>query len=583
MVKIWSYSISVWLFLSCCVALAQEHMSAGMIQYNQVGYLPKGHKIALVEGNESVVFSIKRADNDQIVFTDQSGRSKYHESAGSNYVTLDFSKLQKEGRFYIDIPNVGKSDLFTISNSCYTKVLQASTKAYYYWRSSAPIDKQYGGQWHRMAGHADTMVYIHPSAITTQRPLGTTINSSGGWYDAGDYNKYVVNSGISTYTLMAAYESYPTLFRSLKWNIPESSDNIPDILNEVFYNLEWLSSMQDPFDGGVYHKLTSAGFAGEVMPHQDRNKKRFIVQKSTAATLNFAAVMAMASRVLQPYYPEYAALYLQNAEQAWRWANSNPKVFYQQEKMNKQYDPDITTGAYDNKDVSDEFAWAACELFLSSRKEKYLSASLNYYKHAKYVGVPSWRNTAMLGIYSLTRNGRQLLNNQQFNVVKNHLLKEADRLSEAYYHSTNKIAFGNRNEDYKWGSNAIAANQGMLLIHAWKLTGKQVYFDAGLSNVDYLLGRNTVAYTYVTGFGDRNPMFPHHRISKADGVEDPIPGLLVGGASLSKSIDKFNLPKYPAKRYIDEYSCYVTNEVAINWNAPLVYLLGAFVAFPENF
>src|SRR5690606_35637774 len=148
------------------------------------------------------------------------------------------------------------------------------------------------------AGHPDDRVAIHPSAASATRPAGTFIVAPFGWYDAGDYGKYVVNSGITTGTLLSLLEDYPAAAQRLETNIPESGDGVPDLLDEVLWNLRWMLSMQDPADGGVYHKLTTASFAGMVMP-EAATAQRYVVQKSTPAALNLAAVAAQASRVLR--------------------------------------------------------------------------------------------------------------------------------------------------------------------------------------------------------------------------------------------------------------------------------------------
>ena len=559
--------------------LAQEQGEDTQIYLNQVGYLPEARKIACIPGEKEVEFYVRRVDNDQTVFTGQLKKSGHWKSSGEDLLIADFSKLKSEGKFYLDIPGLASSSGFAISNQSYTEVLDASAKAFYYWRCSSPINEEFGGKWHRSAGHPDSSVYVHTSAASMERPAGTIISATGGWYDAGDYNKYVVNSGISTYTLMAAYEFAPELFNSLKWNIPESGDSIPDLLNEVYYNLKWMLSMQDPNDGGVYHKLTTANFGGESMPDAVRPAKRYVVQKTTGASLNFAAVLATGSRIMRKYYPEFAQDCFLASEKAWRWAKQNPQVFYKQEKLNEKFDPDINTGAYNNQKLKDEFAWAASELYVASQKKKYLNHWLSYYGKIHHLGVPSWGNTGMLGIYSLLRNRKSLpdLSHDQIQILKRQLLKEADALSDSFVKSANQTAFGNKESDYKWGSNAIAANQGMLLLHAWQLTGKLMYYEGAQSNLDYILGRNATGYCFVTGIGHKNPQHPHHRISAADGVDAPVPGLLVGGAC-STSLPNFTFSsEQAAKRYLDEYSCYVTNEVAINWNAPLVFLISGII------
>jgi endoglucanase len=95
------------------------------------------------------------------------------------------------------------------------------------------LQKEWAGKWARPAGHSDQVILIHESAATTNRPAGSKISSPGGWYDAGDYNKYIVNSGITMATLLSAYEDFPGYFDSLTTHIPESGNALPDIIDEI--------------------------------------------------------------------------------------------------------------------------------------------------------------------------------------------------------------------------------------------------------------------------------------------------------------------------------------------------------------
>ena len=142
---------------------------------------------------------------------------------------------------------------------------------------------------------------------------------------------------------------------------------------------------------------------------------------------------------------------------------------------------------------------------------------------------------------------------------------------------------------WNWGSNSAMANNGMVLVHAYLLTKDKSYLDGAQQCLDYLLGKNPQDMTYVTGFGYRSPRNPHHRPSESDMVDDPVPGMLVGGPHLGKQDinldgkENWKCPNYaaadkPALAYIDNRCSYATNEVAINWNAPLAYLAAALEA-----
>lgn len=564
----------VSLYSVLLVANQQKLEYSTDISCNQIGYFVDQPKIASIRKCEVKTFTLCDATTHQEVYRGKISPSKYWDTAGEKIRQIDFTKFKNEGTYYIVVPTLGRSASFVISNMWPKDLLKSTIKSYYYWRSGMSLKTTYAGKWNRPNGHPDTVVFIHPSASSSNRNSYDVISASKGWYDAGDYNKYIVNSGITCYTLMSSYLFSKDKWDDLSMNIPESTDSIPDILNEIRYNLEWMLSMQDPHDGGVYHKLTSPSFAGEIMPSKDIQKKRFVVQKSTGATLNFTAVMAKAAEVYNPFDSVFAKQCLEASLKGWQWAIENPRVLYDQKMINQKYQPVIVTGAYNNKDVKDEFAWAACELYLTTGQKSYLSFAQKQFLSMRFLKVPNWGNTAMLGIYSLLENSDKVSRkDQDVMQLDRKLLVLADQLLDAYYASPNKTAFGNVSSDYKWGSNAIAANQGMLLLYAWKITGRQAYYKAALSNADYILGRNPMGYCYVTGFGNQSPRNPHHRISSADDIDDPIPGLLVGGAT-NLTLTSHHFPSsYPSKRYLDQYSCYVTNEVAINWNAPLVFLL----------
>jgi hypothetical protein len=135
------------------------------------------------------------------------------------------------------------------------------------------------------------------------------------------------------------------------------------------------------------------------------------------------------------------------------------------------------------------------------------------------------------------------------------------------------------NKDFVWGSNSFAANQAMILINAYLINKNIDFLNAAVSNVDYLIGRNATGYSYVTGVGAKPVMNIHHRPSGADGIVDPVPGLLSGGPAGATGDKCYNNATYLAISFVDSTSCYTKNEIAINWNAPAVYITGATEQF----
>jgi endoglucanase len=501
----------------------------------------------------------------------------------------DFSAFKTNGIYVLEIPGIGTSYSFQIQKDVYKAAAAASLKGFYYQRVSTELPEKYAGKWHRPAGHAktDNEALIHPSATSTQRPPNTIISSPRGWYDAGDYNKYIVNSGITMGTLLAAYEDFPDYFKNQKLNIPESTNQVPDILDELLWNLRWMLTMQDPNDGGVYHKLTNLAFDGMIMPDK-AVKPRYLVQKGTAATLDFAAVMAQASRVYKNYNRELPGLSdscLSAAVKAWEWAQKNPNVVYDQEAMNKQTDLKVTTGAYGDQEFSDELTWAAAELYATTKQDNYYTAA-NISATDKLT-LPSWAQVKMLGYYTLARFGKNVtpVAQKDLPAIQEQVVRFADDLLAGTSERTYRTVMGKSERDYIWGSSAVAANQGIALIQAYKLTNNKKYLQGALGNLDYLLGRNAVGYSFLTGFGQKSTRHPHHRPSIADGIEEPVPGLLSGGTN-ARAKEQDKCPGYtatsPDEVYLDHDCSYAANEIAINWNSPFVYLASALEALQNQ-
>ncbi|HEY2580564.1 MAG TPA: glycoside hydrolase family 9 protein [Mucilaginibacter sp.] len=567
------------------ISLAQQIAGNGEsnIRLNQIGFYPDAPKIAIFLSDSGNVFYLQTTEK-KTVFTGKLKKSLKPNFAGKFTEIADFSAYDKRGKYRIYIPGTGYSYPFEIKKSVNRNVADASIKAYYFMRASIPLEEKYAGKWKRAEGHPDTSVIVHPSAATEKRPEGTIISSPRGWYDAGDYNKYIVNSGISTSTLLSLYEDFPAYMKTVKLNIPESGNNIPDVLNEVLWNLRWMLTMQDPNDGGVYHKLTNAAFDKFEMPDK-ATAPRYVVQKGTAATLDFVAVMAQASRIFRKFPKELPGLAdscLNGANKAWNWAVKNPHVVYNQDAMNQKYSPKITTGAYSDWNFKDEFIWAASELFVTTQRSEYLK-DINLLPDTN-MPLPSWSQVRLLGYYTLIKNSELLGKNapKELPELKKNLLTLADRMISGVDETAYQTVMSKWARYFGWGSNSVAGNEGIVLIQAYKLSHDNKYLVYALDNLDYLLGRNGSGYSYVTGFGSKTPMHPHHRPSASDGIVDPVPGLLVGGPNPGMQ-DHIQVPsKVPDEAYIDDERAYAANEIAINWNASLAYLANAIEALQDN-
>ncbi|SIO28726.1 non-processive endocellulase [Fibrobacter sp. UWB11] len=530
---------------------------------NQIGYRPGDFKeLALVEANGNVDF-VNAAG--QVVLSVTPKAASYWNASGQNVQLVDFSKLAEAGKYSIKVNgNVLRSDL-VVKSQTYEEIVKASIKWFYYQRASMALEEQYAGKWARAAGHTNATAKLHNSTGASG-----TIQSSKGWYDAGDYGRYIVNSGITTYTLLSLYEHFPQYFKTLKWNIP-AEGSLPDLLAEIKYNLDWMLTMQAS-DGGVYHKLTSLGFPGDVMPAQD-NSELYVIGKSTAGTFDFAAVMAMASRIYKPFDATYASKCLEAAKKAYAWGQQNPSRNYLANPS------DVSTGAYENDNPNDEKVLAGTELYITTGDASYKQSGSSEY-------VSYWGDVMGLATYEKATHQTQF--GGDASEAKQKILGTADK-----FVNRAESGFGvvMDKDDFVWGSNAVASNQGVWLLHAYYLTGNQKYYKAAVKALDYLLGKNPLDMSFVTGYGTKSPKMPHHRPSTSDNVEDPIPGMLVGGPQPGGedvgSAAEWKCADYrtgqAATAYTDQRCSYATNEVAINWNAPLAYLAGAIEAINAGY
>jgi endoglucanase len=551
------------------------------IRINQVGFYPNAPKVAVVQSDKATEFTITSVAGKKSVFSGTLSPGIKSIYSDKIYKTADFSSFTTPGKYVLVVPAAGLSYPFEIKDEILHDVSKAAIKNYYYQRLSIPLAEKYAGKWKRAAGHPDKKVLVHASAASATRPEGTMIAAPRGWYDAGDYNKYVVNSGITMGTMFSAYEDFEAYYRTLDLNIPESGNAVPDLLDELLWNLRWMLAMQDPADGGVYHKLTNAKFDGMVMPDK-ATATRYVVQKGTGAALNFAAVTAQAARIFKAYekqLPGLADSCLKASIKAWQWAKTNPAVQYDQNELNKNFDPDISTGGYGDRRFDDEFFWAGTELYLTTKEVSYLNQ--DEVTSSDSLALPSWNQVRMLGYYSLIRHQKNIPV-EIASPARMKILSFADRLVKGTDGHAFRTVMGTRKTDYVWGSSSVAANQGVNLIVAYRISDNPKYLHYAMANMDYLLGRNGTGYSFVTGFGSKQVMHPHHRPSEADGVVEPIPGMLSGGPNPGMQDKCTYASSVPEEAFTDDVCSFASNEIAINWNAPLVYLTGAIEALQSK-
>ena len=542
--------------------VAKEAEKKPDISVNLLGYRNNDKKVAVfrtirLDGKGlDTSFSVY-TEKGKKVFTGKVENPQQNDNAREMNAYGDFSEVKESGRYYIQSKIAGKSELFTIGETVYDEAFKDVVKMLYLQRCGTALDEKHAGD------------FAHPVCHNTPaRIYGTEtfIDVTGGWHDAGDYGRYVVPGVKAAADLLLAFMHYPEAFDD-SLGIPESGNGIPDVLDEVRYELEWLLKMQDKSSGGVYHKVTCAAFPGFVMP-EDETDELIISPVSAAATGDFAAVLAMASGIYEEIDKAFADNMRTAAEAAWAYLEANPA-------MDGFVNPKgIATGEYGDSKSTDERYWAAAELYKLTGDQKYHDAVKKMTAKSIPYGL-GWQDVGDYGTIAYLTMNSSLQDSALAQKLRTNIFDGVRSLMNYIEKDGYKIAMG---ISYPWGSNMTVSNNAMLLLFADIVGETSEYKERAMDHLHYIFGRNPLITSYVTGHGTVNPQNPHHRPSEA--LHKTMRGMLVGGpnSSLQDPYAKAVLiNEAPAKRYVDHEQSYSTNEICIYWNSPLVYLMAATI------
>ena len=535
------------------------------IRINQVGFFTEGIKKAIAIDFVETNFEIWTSDHTQKVFSGILTRSfKWDESGETNIQIADFSSFKHEGSYIIVIGDK-KSYPFVIANNALDTVAKAQMKYYYYNRSSTALLPEYAGKWARNAGHMNT-------AVKVLEDQTRTVSMPGGWYDAGDYNLYMETGSMAACQIMMSYEQFPEYWNKSEWNIPESGNGVPDILDEVKWELRWMYKMKDT-DNGVWYKASEKTFNGFIKPENDKIQYYCMVKNATSA-YDFAATFALAARLFENYstqYPGFADSCINAAKDAWEWGvaheTTNPGCLNPTGVSTGEYGDNIADNGNDNKVL------AGVELFLTTGDSDYLlpieSTALNGFVN----GEANWYEKRPVACMQLALHGNI--------AAKNAVIEYANKQIDLQNNSGYNINIGDTKFDFNWGSNRRISNRGMVMMVAYVITKDVKYLNGVTNSMDYILGRNATGYCFITGFGSKQVMFPHHRISGSDGVTEPQPGLPIQGSyyGIMGQCTPNIVSEFAAKNYIDSECSYSTNELSIDQGSPNVFNLGGLNTF----
>lgn len=544
------------------------------LKVNQVGYLSDADKIFMVEGADSFTkFNVLEMSSNAVVFEGELGSVIDDANSGHKIRQGDFSCLNKPGLYYVEVPGLGVSYSFRIADDVYRDTLRDVVRSYGLQRSNTLIDDPITGLKVDFGHKQDATARLYFSDEYHQKD--TILDVSGGWYDAGDYGKYIPPAATTIAQLLLAYELRPESFVKgqvdFPFSVSDEDKNLPDLLVECKFELEWMLKMQRP-DGAVYHKVAGRTWPAMDTTPEDDTQQRYIYGMSTYGTAQYTGALAMAARVYKPFNPAFAEELLASAELAQKYLAGNPSPFFRNDPGQGD-----GSGPYDKYTDVEERVWALAELFRTTQKQEYHEALVSLYKDelTSSPGCIAWGNSLPLGqwAYFLSDGAEQDLKDKIVNQYELFAEKALERMRIDGYKNILE------SKDYTWASAKSGLAYANNLLFANYMAANDDYVKGALEQLHNVLGRSATGYSYLSGVGSKPARNLHHRLYESKSVY--IPGYLVGGPNKfggDPDLDSFLEKERPAPAlsYLDVTGSWSSNEYAIDYNAPLVFMLAHF-------
>jgi len=315
------------------------------IVVDQFGYQPKLAKVAILvdpargwnaadEYKPGPTLEVRRWSDSKPVWQGKPAAWKagaLDETAGDRGAWLDFTKLETPGLYYVfDPKNAVRSHPFEIADGVYRAALKSAARMYYFNRANfekkPPFSCVGKRCWSLGADYVGSAQDREARSVKDRYNAKTARDLSGGWWDAGDVNKYVTFSSDPVHQLLTAFEERPSAFTD-DFNIPESGNGVPDLIDEVLVELAWLKRMQPPdLKGGALIKVGLADY-GDPVPDRSRFPRFYYPEPCSAATIVVAGEFAHAALVLKQF-PALASEVVdltQRAKSAWTHFQTKPK------------------------------------------------------------------------------------------------------------------------------------------------------------------------------------------------------------------------------------------------------------------
>ena len=522
--------------------------NTSVFHFNSLGYLPSEPKVAAISKAFST-FQLVNLETQAIVFEGNASEMFYQEDVNMKVWKADFSAVKQTGKYFLKIDSGETSPTFDIAPNVYNEAFKTSMRAFYLWRCGAAVEGTHNNILFRHEACHLQDGWLDSIGIPNQQKDGV-----GGWHDAGDHGKYIVNAGITVGMMFVAWDQFNDKLKNCNLDLPETAPDFPDYLKELKWETDWILKMQYPDGTGrVSHKLTRTNFSGFIMPEDD-HEKRYFTDWSTAANADFVAMMAQAARYFKPYDAIYAQKCLDAALLSYNFLKENPEP--------KQFKQRFRTGGYQSPD-SDDRIWAAAEMWETTGDQEYLTDFETRIENLEVLVDQNWdwANVKNMGLFTYVLSKREGQTSELLQKVKASVVEVANAIVTEKEKDIFNRPLGGK---YYWGCNGTVVRQVLNLYVANTIQPNNEYKTTSLEAIHHVFGKNSFGRSYVTGLGMNSPMHPHDRRSGADNIDAPWPGYIVGGGQT-------------ATNWIDEEASYSTNEIAINWQAALVFALAGYL------
>lgn len=520
------------------------------IHINRLGYMIGMPKAAVCISTSAGIFYLVDANQGISVYAGRLSHPSFDRDSGDNVRIADFSDYNVSGRYFIRA-GYRRSDVFEISDDPYKKVRNDVLLGIYLNRCGYDFGSD------KEASRIDRR-YIHRICHTEKVSCGErTVDVSGGWHSTSGYGKNVLYSAAAAADMLYALKLFGESFSESERLMLE---------DECRWGLDWLLRMQD-FDGGVYESYYSLQSGIFTRPDEDESKY-LLSGKSCSAALRLTAAAALGAEYFAVIDEKYSHKLRRAAEKSWLWTVQSPEYgFYSSRNGGFSEDEEE---AYI---LGSEFMWALCEMYALTGDASFGAMIGKKYLSSEFSGFGNGSCGGFAALSYLLSDRSRERNVEAF--VRKKITDRADRMWIADRESGYRVS-RSAGGGFGYSSNFRILSDCMEFITAYLISGEHNYLEGATDQFSYVFGRNPLSIAFMTGKGEEFCKSPCHSLSSSLEGGAAVPGMIVSGANTDRSDDysKWHIERGtpPAKCYIDNEYSITTNEAAVHFSAPVIFI-----------